>query len=73
MSTTINREHILELKKEYPSGTKVHLIHMNDYQAPPAGTIGTVTSVDDMGTIHVSWENGSSLGLIPNEDSFEKI
>ena len=73
MSTTMNRKQILELKKEYPSGTKVRLIHMNDYQAPPAGTIGTVTSVDDMGTIRVSWENGSSLGLIPGEDSFEKI
>ena len=73
MSTTLNREQIFELKKEYPSGTKVRLIHMNDYQAPPAGTIGTVTSVDDMGTIRVSWENGSSLGLISGEDSFEKI
>ena len=73
MSTTINREHILKLKKEYPSKTKIRLIHMNDYQAPPTGTIGTVTSVDDIGTIHVSWENGSSLGLIPGEDSFEKI
>ena len=73
MSTTINREHILELKKEYPSKTKIRLIHMNDYQAPPADTIGTVTSIDDMGTIHVSWENGSSLGLISGEDSFEKI
>ena len=73
MTRILDREHILALKKEYPSKTKIRLIHMNDYQAPPAGTIGTVTSVDEMGTIHVSWENGSSLGLIPSEDSFEKI
>ena len=46
---------------------------MFDEYAPSAGTIGTITSVDDAGTIHVKWETGSSLGLIHSIDVFEVI
>jgi hypothetical protein len=46
---------------------------MEDAQAVPSGTKGTVICVDDMGTIHMKWDNGRSLGLIPEEDSFRKI
>jgi len=59
-----------KLKMAYPVGCRVKLIHMNDVQAPPPDTMGTVTYVDDMGTIHVRWDNGSSLGLIYGEDEF---
>lgn len=62
-----------KLRETYPEGTKVKLISMDDQQAPLPGTIGTVRFVDDAGTIHVSWETGSSLGLIPGEDSFEVV
>ena len=55
------------------AGTRVKLIHMSDPQAPPAGTEGTVTSVDSMGTIHVKWDNGCGLGLIPDVDRYEVI
>ena len=61
------------LKKLYPVGTKVKLIEMADVQAPPKGTIGVVDYIDDIGTIHVKWSNGSSLGLIIGEDKFEII
>ena len=61
------------LKKLYPVGTKVKLIEMADVQAPPEGTIGEVDYIDDIGTIHVKWSNGSSLGLIIGEDKFEII
>ena len=64
---------IKTLRTKYPAGTKIHLIEMDDSQAPPTGTLGTVKCVDDMGTIHVSWETGSTLGLIPEEDRFEII
>ena len=57
----------------YPKGTKVELHHMDDPFAPPSGTKGTVMFVDDIGQIHVKWENGSSLALIPNVDSFSKV
>lgn len=54
-------------------GKRVELIYMNDKQAPAAGTQGTVRRVDDMGTIHVNWDNGSSLGLVDGEDTFKII
>ena len=68
-------EHIVErLKKEYPKGTRVELIEMNDpFRHIPAGSKGTVTGVDDIGTIHVSCDCGSSLGVAYGEDSCRKI
>lgn len=59
------------LREKYPTGTIVKLISMNDVQSPPVGTIGEVTLIDDMGSIHVHWQNGSTLALIPNVDSWE--
>lgn len=64
---------VSQIKKMYPKGTIVRLIKMDDSQAPPVGTIGTIDHVDDAGTIHVHWQNGSGLGLIPEEDEFEII
>lgn len=61
------------LRERYKNGTRIRLIHMSDTQAPPDGTLGTVTGVDDIGTIHMSWDNGSSLGLVPEDDEFEVI
>lgn len=54
--------------------TKIKCIHMNDDCHPvPDGALGTVQFVDDAGTIHVGWDNGSSLGLVPGEDQFTKV
>ena len=71
--TFLSREEVKALREEYPKGTKVKLIHMDDFQAPPFGTMGTVINVDDAGQIHVSWETGSSLALIEGVDSFLKV
>ena len=61
-------------KEMYPVGTRIELISMEDSYAPvPSGTKGTVVCVDDIGTIHMKWDNGSTLGLIPGEDSFREI
>ncbi len=62
--------YVENIKKIYPKGTKISLIHMDDVQAPPKGTTGTVVHVDDIGTVHMEWENGSTLGLIPALDQF---
>ena len=59
------------LREKYPTGTIVKLISMNDVQSPPVGTIGEVTMIDDMGSVHVNWQNGSTLALIPDVDSWE--
>lgn len=65
---------IEQLREQYPPGTKIQCIQMDDpYHAIAPGSIGTVDHVDDAGTIHMSWENGSSLGLIPGKDRFKII
>lgn len=58
-------------KELHPPGTRVELIEMRDTQAPPVGTKGTVRTVDDIGTVHVNWENGSGLGLVPGTDKWK--
>lgn len=68
MDTKIQR-----LKEQYPSGIRVELLEMNDISAPPIGTLGTVKFVDDIGTIHVKWDNGSNLGVAYPEDRVRKI
>ena len=61
------------IKKMYPKGTRIELTYMNDPQAVPSGTKGTVDFVDDMGTIHMKWDNGRMLGLVLEVDEFEII
>lgn len=61
------------LRKKYPTGTTVQLISMDDEQAPPIGTIGEVMFVDDIGNVHVKWQNGSSLAVIPDVDEVRKL
>jgi len=68
-----SRETVENLRKEYPAGTRVRILEMDDIQAPPKGTEGTVKGVDDVGDIEVAWDNGSSLNLLFGIDHFEKV
>ena len=68
-----SRDIVERVKKEYPAGTRVELVRMDDFQAPPIGTKGTVTGVDDTESIMVAWDNGSSLHVIYGEDACRKI
>lgn len=61
------------MKKEYPTGTRVELVKMDDFQAPPIGTKGTVKGVDDTASIMVAWDNGSSLNVVYGVDVCRKI
>lgn len=70
----MNEKEIQETKEKYVSGTKIKLLEtLDDSQPIESGTIGKVDHVDDMGTIHMIWDNGRTLGIIPNEDKFEII
>ena len=69
----VKREIVERLRKQYPVGTRVELVRMNDEQAPPIGTHGTVNGVDDLGSIVVSWDNGGSLSVVYGEDLCKKI
>ena len=62
------------IKEQYPPGTRVRLTEMKDPYSPvPPGTLGTVDHVDSIGTLHMKWDNGRALGLIPGEDNFSVI
>ena len=62
------------LREQYPPGTRVECVSMNDPFAPvPSGTRGNVIFVDDIAQIHVNWDTGSSLALNNDEDSFRKL
>jgi len=67
------KNHLDFLRKQYPVGCIVKLIHMEDSQAPKIGTFGKVFHIDDAGTIHVKWENGSTLGAVYGIDKIEKV
>lgn len=69
----VNKKSLENLRKQYPTGTRVKLTHMDDVQAPPYGTEGTVIGVDDIGSIHVQWDNGSTLAVVYGEDRCEKV
>lgn len=68
------RPEIIEhLRDEYPVGCRVELLKMDDKQAPPMGTLGTVIGVDAVGTVHVDWDNGCGLGVAYGEDFCRRI
>lgn len=67
-------EEIVEkVRKEYPAGCRVELVEMDDVQAPPAGTQGTVIGVDDTASVMVRWGNGSSLHAVYGADRCRKV
>ena len=69
-----NRKVVESLRKRYPAGTRVELVHMEDpYTKIPEGTKGTVRCVDDTGTIFVDWDTGSGLGIVYGEDLCRKL
>lgn len=68
-----SKETVERYRKEYPVGCCVELVSMDDFQAPPIGTLGTVQGVDDAGNLLVRWDNGSGLNVILGVDVVRKI
>ena len=68
-----NKEIIDALRRAYPAGCTVELVRMDDVQAPPAGTKGTVKGVDDTGSLLMRWDNGSGLNVVYGEDIVRKV
>ena len=69
----ISKETLQALRERYPKGTRVELVQMDDAQAPPVGTKGTVRGVDDIGSIMVAWDNGCGLSVAYGEDICRKV
>ena len=68
-----SREVVENLRKKYPAGCRVELLKMDDSQAPPIGTLGTVTGVDDIGSIMTNWDNGSGLSVAYGVDIARRV
>ena len=62
------------LKQDISIGDKIRLLKLYDtYLQLPPGTTGTVSFIDSVGTIHVKWDNGIKLGLLPGIDKYELV
>lgn len=68
-----NNAIVASLRKAYPAGTRVELVQMDDVQAPPTGTRGTVLGVDDIGSLLMKWDNGSGLNVVYGVDIVRKV
>ena len=64
---------IAEIRLNFPPDTRIELIHMEDNWAVPEGTCGTVEIVDDAGQIHMKWDNGRTLAIVPQVDKFRRL
>ena len=69
----MNSKLLSRLREEYSKGTRIELVRMDDPHAPPIGTKGTVVWIDDIGSMLVKWDNGSSLNVVYGEDACRKI
>ena len=69
----ISKEALHTLRERFPRGTRVELVKMDDPQAPPVGTKGTVLGVDDIGSVMVAWDNGCGLSVAYGEDICRKL
>ena len=68
-----DKETVEMIRKEYPVGTRIELLKMDDIQAPTVGTKGTVKGVDDAGSMVVAWDNGCGLNVVYCEDIVKKL
>ena len=69
----ISKERLQALRERFKPGSRVELLKMDDVQAPPIGTRGTVVGVDDIGSIMVNWDNGSGLSIAYGEDECKMV
>ena len=68
-----SHETVRRMRDQYPVGTRVELLEMNDAYALPIGTKGTVVGVDSIANLLVSWDNGSSLNVVYGIDKVRKL
>ena len=64
---------VAKIKDQYPIGTRIELDHMEGERDMPDGLQGVVKHVDDQGQLHMAWQNGRSLALVPGHDEFHIV
>ena len=73
MNNFPSRETVERIRREYPAGTRVKLLEMDDCQAPPIGTLGTVIAVDDTASLIMRWDNNCTLNVVFGQDRVAKV
>ena len=73
MNSFISDKCLAQLREQFPAGTRVELVKMDDPQAPHIGTKGTVYGVDDIGNIMVAWDNGCGPSVTYGVDICRKL
>lgn len=68
-----SKKTVENIRRQYPVGSRVELVKMDDPQAPPIGTKGTVRGVDDTGSILVNWDNGCGQNVLFGVDFVRKL
>ena len=68
-----DRDTVERVRREYPVGTRVELLRMDDVQAPPVGTLGTIIGVVDTASLLMRWDNGSHLNVVYGGDVGRKV
>lgn len=68
-----SRAEVEKIRRDYPNGTMVQLVKMDDPQAPPVGCLGVVLGVDDTGSLMIRWQSGSGLSVVYGQDIVRKI
>lgn len=69
-----SRDTVAMVRGMYPVGCRVELVGMDDpYSRLAPGDQGTVTAVDDAGTVFVNWDCGSGLGVLYGVDQIRKL
>ncbi len=61
------------IRKVYKPGDRLECVHMEDVYGVPPGTQGTVDFVDDAGNVHMKWDNGRTLSILPDIDKVKRI